>query len=76
MANITRCKDAAMAICERGPPRRNARLMYWKHTRESPSGGRRCVRSPAPASGAPPQTSQPRGRAHRAPNRVSWDKTT
>ena len=53
MANLARAKDAAMAICERGPPRRNARLLRWKHTRESPSGGRRCAREPAPASDAP-----------------------
>jgi hypothetical protein len=53
MANLTRAKDAAMAICERGPPRRNARLLRWKHTRESPSAPRTRGRAAAPTSTAP-----------------------
>jgi hypothetical protein len=30
MANLSRAKDAAVAICERGPPRRNQHLLQWK----------------------------------------------
>jgi len=30
MTNLTRAKDAAAAICERGPPRRARRLLQWK----------------------------------------------
>ena len=30
MVNLARAKDAAMAICERGPPRRDPRLFRWK----------------------------------------------
>ena len=33
MASLTRAIDAASAICERGPPRRNARLFHWKKDR-------------------------------------------
>jgi hypothetical protein len=30
MANLTRARDAAAAICERGPPVRNSRRFHWK----------------------------------------------
>lgn len=30
MANLSRAKDAAAAICERGPPRRDPRLFRWR----------------------------------------------
>jgi hypothetical protein len=30
MANRARAKDAAMAICERGPPARDRLLLHWK----------------------------------------------
>jgi hypothetical protein len=30
MANLTRIRDAAAAICERGPPARNRRGFHWK----------------------------------------------
>jgi hypothetical protein len=30
MANLARAKDAAAAICERGPPARYRRLFHWK----------------------------------------------
>jgi hypothetical protein len=30
MVNLSRAKDAALAICERGPPRRDPRLFRWK----------------------------------------------
>ena len=30
LANFSRACDAAAAICERGPPRRNPRLLHWK----------------------------------------------
>lgn len=29
IVNLARAKDAALAICERGPPRRDARLLRW-----------------------------------------------
>jgi hypothetical protein len=53
MANLARAKDAAMAICERGPPRRDARLLRWKRARERPSAPRGCACLPAPTSTAP-----------------------
>jgi hypothetical protein len=30
MTNLARIKDAAAAICERGPPARNRRIFRWK----------------------------------------------
>jgi hypothetical protein len=37
MANLTRTKDAAIAICERGPPRlRDSRLFQWREARIAP----------------------------------------
>jgi hypothetical protein len=30
MVNLSRAKDAAIALCERGPPARNRRLFHWK----------------------------------------------
>jgi len=30
MANLSRIRDAAAAICERGPPGRNRRIFRWK----------------------------------------------
>jgi hypothetical protein len=30
MTNLARAKDAAVAICERGPPRRARRFLHWK----------------------------------------------
>jgi hypothetical protein len=30
LANLSRIKDAAIAICERGPPARNRRLFRWE----------------------------------------------
>jgi hypothetical protein len=30
LANLSRTKDAAVEICERGPPRRDIRLFRWK----------------------------------------------
>ena len=41
MANLTRIKDAGIAICERGPPRRARRLLDWRQ-----DGGK--TRSAAP----------------------------
>jgi hypothetical protein len=38
MANLSRAKDAAAAICERGPPRLNQRLLHWEiDRRERPA---------------------------------------
>jgi hypothetical protein len=40
IVNLTRAKDAAVTICERGPPRRAVRLFRWKiDRRESPADG-------------------------------------
>jgi hypothetical protein len=47
-SNLARAKDAAMAIVERGPPRRDARLLRWKRARESLSAPRGRVLHPAP----------------------------
>jgi hypothetical protein len=33
MANLSRIKDAAIAICERGPPARDRRRFNWKKHR-------------------------------------------
>ena len=30
IANLSRAKDAAEAICERGPPRRNPQVFGWR----------------------------------------------
>jgi hypothetical protein len=30
MANLTRAKDAAFVMADRGPPRRNQSLLHWK----------------------------------------------
>jgi hypothetical protein len=51
--SLTRAKDVAWAGAERGPPRRNARLLHWKQTRESPSGARGRVRAAAPTTTQP-----------------------
>jgi hypothetical protein len=41
MANRARCKDAAAAICELGPPTRDRRLLHWKkNAPERPPEGR------------------------------------
>jgi len=31
MANLTRAKDAAFVMADRGPPRRNQSLLHWKY---------------------------------------------
>ena len=36
MVNLSRAKDAALAICERGPPRRDPRLFRWEIDRIDP----------------------------------------
>lgn len=36
MANLTRIKDAAALICERGPPLRNRLRFHWKAVGEPP----------------------------------------
>jgi hypothetical protein len=51
--NVTRAKDIAWALAERGPPPRNSQRLHWKKDRsESRSGGRGRVRASAPASDA------------------------
>jgi hypothetical protein len=52
--NLTRAKDAALAIAERGPPARNRRLFHW---RKEPSK--------APAEGSPVARTAPAGVRHR-----------
>jgi hypothetical protein len=36
MANLTRIKDAAAEICDRGPPRRDRRRFRWKTAADRP----------------------------------------
>ena len=44
MVNLTRAKDAATAIAERGPPRQNAGLFRWKLKQcETPTEALPCV---------------------------------
>jgi hypothetical protein len=33
IANLDRCKEAAIAICERGPPPRNRTRLHWRLNR-------------------------------------------
>jgi hypothetical protein len=50
IVNLTRAKDAAMALSERGPPARNPQRLHWRLNRsDSPSAGRTCVESAGPA---------------------------
>jgi hypothetical protein len=42
VVNLTRAKDAAVALAERGPPARNRRRFHWQYER-----------SKSPAEGAP-----------------------
>ena len=54
-ANLTRIKDAAAVICERGPPPRNSRQFHWEAVGEPPGV------SPMRQNGQPaPQRSNPR----------------
>jgi len=40
MVNLTRAKDAAEVLAERGPPHRNPRLFHWEsHAHDSPAEG-------------------------------------
>jgi hypothetical protein len=40
LANLSRVKDAALVVCERGPPRRDASRLHWKiNPLQSRSGG-------------------------------------
>jgi hypothetical protein len=45
MANLSRVKDAAIAICERGPPARNRRLFTWKKDPSKAASGASPMRS-------------------------------
>jgi hypothetical protein len=50
MVNISRAKDAAGAICERGPPERNRRVFHWKlHTSKTLAGTSLARRAAEPA---------------------------
>jgi hypothetical protein len=54
LVNLSRAKDAAIAICERGPPRRDARLFHWRlNPRESLTEPRPCVRRVQPVEARP-----------------------
>jgi hypothetical protein len=48
IVNVARAKDAAIALCERGPPARNRTSMYWRLKRS---------RRPLEPRGAPHQGS-------------------
>jgi hypothetical protein len=51
MVNLTRAKDMAMSIVERGPPRRDFKLLRWRYDHlEKPSAGRWCVPAQTPYS--------------------------
>ena len=52
MANLTRAKDAAMAIAERGPPARNRQRLHWQIAPVGEPLGRAVV-SPAPGEHIP-----------------------
>jgi hypothetical protein len=39
MANVARIKDAAMVICQRGPPARNRQRFHWKQKRSETAVG-------------------------------------
>jgi hypothetical protein len=63
LANLSRIKDAAAVICERGPPPRNRRRLHWKIERsESPSGARGRASAPhpnlSPVSASPTRCSE------------------
>jgi hypothetical protein len=56
MLNLTRAKDAAAAIAERGPPRRDPRGLHWEqdhHESTSAARGRISDRTPYPGSTPP-----------------------
>src|SRR5262245_13357026 len=49
MVNLARANDAAIAICERGPPTRNRRLFNWRQDTSkiaSEAGPIRSIESP------------------------------
>jgi hypothetical protein len=49
LANLARVKDAALALCERGPPARNPQRLHWRIDRSnSLSGARTRVRRVGP----------------------------
>jgi hypothetical protein len=49
MVNLTRAKDIAMSIVERGPPRRDFKLLRWQYDHlESLSAARWCAQRPEP----------------------------
>jgi hypothetical protein len=45
IANLSRIKDAAIAICERGPPARNRQLFNWKKDPSKIASGASSMRS-------------------------------
>ena len=55
LVNISRIKDAAAAICERGPPARDPRCFHWESDHSnSRSGARGRVLKPGPVSDPSP----------------------
>jgi hypothetical protein len=54
VANFARSKDAALVLCQRGPPARDLSRLHWKISPlDSPSGGRTRVLAATPAHRAP-----------------------
>jgi hypothetical protein len=50
MVNLARAKDAALVLCQRGPPARDDRLLHWRLNHlDSPSGARTRVLLAGPA---------------------------
>jgi len=49
MVNLARAKDAAIAICERGPPARDRRRFNWKYDRSKAAAQAPPMRRRAPA---------------------------
>jgi hypothetical protein len=61
MTSLTRAKDIAMAAAERGPPRRDFRLLHWRHNHlERPSAARWCAENVGGYPTANPRIPRPR----------------
>jgi hypothetical protein len=73
MVNRARAKDAAAALAERGPPRRDARALRWRMSRESLQGARTRVSRDAPLRRQPSRRAPPQ--RHATSNRNRCDET-
>src|SRR5262245_39372287 len=68
LVNLARAKDAAVAICERGPPARNRRRFTWKKERSDAVSEAPPMRRRAPAYvQAPPSAKAIRRASPRVP---------